>query len=401
MRIRFSSASASLALLYSFLLAPSALAADPPAAPSPEEAVPAPCGGSGPASIDVAWVNIEAKHALERAVCDWFRDERWRVRFTSVRLVPAPRAPETLSIAVELRSAERARLHVTVASKQYWTHDVALSTGLDETGVEIIAQTLHSIADAVTRAAPAAARPKPLAGGAARGAPAANAGPPTPVTEPAPSNPRGPLGDPRAELVPSPAVTAGPDRVGARDVVVAGRALPVHTGIGLVGFLRGQEPMSYGPALGIAVDWSRQQPSLGSFFRAALFTSGEKRVGGLEVKSSGVSLGSGVSLSVPFSALAVRVALGGSADLVALDVQVLAPTELRLSGNRRARPRFFLGAEAGIARRFGAFELELLALVRYQLSHTAYQVQDGQALSTLFESWQLQPGLSLGAGYVW
>jgi hypothetical protein len=95
------------------------------------------------------------------------------------------------------------------------------------------------------------------------------------------------------------------------------------------------------------------------------------------------------------------VALGGSADLVALDVQVLAPTELRLSGNRRARPRFFLGAEAGIARRFGAFELELLALVRYQLSHTAYQVQDGQALSTLFESWQLQPGLSLGAGYVW
>jgi hypothetical protein len=58
----------------------------------------------------------------------------------------------------------------------------------------------------------------------------------------------------------------------------------------------------------------------------------------------------------------------------------------------------FLGAEAGIARRFGVFELEL---VRYQLSHTAYEVRDGQVLSTLFESWQLQPGLSLGAGYVW
>jgi hypothetical protein len=321
-RRRCRSAGAPLVLRFLLLLALPALAADPPAAATPGKAGRAPCGGNGPANIDVSWVNIDAQQALESAVCDWFRDDPWRVRFSRLSFVPAPRAPETLSIAVELASAERARLHVTVSPEPYWTHDVALSAGLDETGVEIIAQTLHSITDAVVRSAPARARPKPVAGSAAR-APDADAG----------------------QVTPSPAATDGNDRGGARDKAVAGRGLAAHTGIGFVAFLRGEEPTSYGPASSIAVDWSRQPTTLGSFFRGAPFTSDEKRAAGLEVKSS--------------------------------------------------------GAEAGMTRRFGAFELELLALARYQLSHTAYQVRDGQALTTLFESWRLQPGLSIGAGYAW
>jgi hypothetical protein len=87
--------------------------------------------------------------------------------------------------------------------------------------------------------------------------------------------------------------------------------------------------------------------------------------------------------------------------LIALDVQVLDPTTARPAPDLRAPPRFFLGAEAGADWQMGAFELELSALLRWQLSHTTYQVRDGDELLTVLEPWRLQPGVSITAAYIW
>ena len=121
----------------------------------------------------------------------------------------------------------------------------------------------------------------------------------------------------------------------------------------------------------------------------------------MRVKSAGVSLGSGVAVRAPLSAFGLLAAFGGSLDLLALDVEVLDPGAVRLAEDLRPRPRFFLGAEAGADWRVGAFELGLSALLRWQLSHTTYQVRDGDELVTVLDPWRLQPGVSMTVAYVW
>ena len=77
------------------------------------------------------------------------------------------------------------------------------------------------------------------------------------------------------------------------------------------------------------------------------------------------------------------------------------PTTVRLAQDRRARPRFFLGAEAGADWQMGVFEIELSALLRWQLSHTTYQVREGDQILTVLAPWRLQPGMSITASYIW
>jgi hypothetical protein len=401
------------------------------------------CGGAGPA-VSITWLDIAEPEALERAVCDWFRDEPWRVRFTTA--TPPARAARSsgavLRVLVRLASPGQASLLVQTGRDPAWSYDVVLPGPLDAAGVEVLAQALHSTVQAAAERIqrPATAPPPRRDGSTATttsrppsvALPAGATIPPTPATSTATPPPATStatrsavaatragsdsstsradgtapaLGEVATPLARDEPVNAGPTAAPA-PLERAGSPLPVHTGLGYLGLWRGDEPPIHGPTLRIGVDARRRGPTLGGYFRGTLFTSGTRHGNGLSVRSSGVSLGAGASLAAPMTGSSepfeARLALGAGVDLLALDVRVTDPSRARLSADRRARPRPFLGAEAGAAWRSGPLELELSLLLRWQVLHTTYDVLDpaGQR-STLFEPWRLQPGASLAAAYVW
>jgi hypothetical protein len=339
------------------------------AAPVAPVTIPRTCGGVGPESLEVALVNEARAPALALSICDWFRDEPLRVSFAPApRLAPlVVRAPRLRHVAVVLESQGEARLYFVppgregAVGKPRWVRSIALASGLDDAGVEVIAQALHS-----TVLAAALEVPEPrleAAGSAAKGA--------TKAAEKAPAD--------------------APRRAG----------LPVRTAIGYHFYARGAEPFTHGPVLRVELDWQTQPLALGTFARALALTSGHTRAGGLDVSLSGASLGAGLCASAPLSKVIGRVALGGSVDLLELDVQVVDPEALRLTGDRRARPRAFVGMEAGFNYRSGDVELALAGLLRWQLSASHYEILDGQELSTVLVPWRLQPGAAVEVAYVW
>jgi hypothetical protein len=306
---------------------------------------------------------------------------------------------------------------------------VQIEAGFGDASVEAIAQALHSVAQATDASddppgdasseARSAARSPPSPrqrtpptranASAAAKAPARLENPQRaglePIADRSPPLPGGPPA--RASGAEAPGagnVLPSPDAAtpsNARHAPASGRPVSVLTGLGYLMFLRGEEPLLHGPVLRIELDGAVGAASLGGYFSGVLFTSAEKQLPLLVVQTSGVSLGAGVSLRSSFSELGVRAGLGGGVDLVTLDTVVRDPTALRLLPDRRARPRGFLSGDIAGTYRLGAVELELAALLRWQLLHTSYQASDGDDVLVLFEPWRLQPGLSAGAAYVW
>jgi hypothetical protein len=416
----------------------------PPASPAFE-----PCG-SGPAPLEISFVDpplaradatLEATRsrlvlpALRAAICDWFHDDRWRLSFTRGEALPGPGAAPRLRLAIEL-FAQGARLYADSPDGR-WRHDVTLEAGLDDAGVEAIAEALHSTAQAASleprdarrrppqpRSAPASTNP--LGAETATPAPAARtAAAPAARTAAAPAAPASTLAAPAvAPTLAAPAPTAA--REATRDAprsndatdspstdgaslapssiarhVRRGRHFPVHTALGYQAHARGAEPFMHGPVLHIELDALEHPVTLAGYFRGSAFTSGTRRTTGFAVRSSGVSLTLGAAASLGFGAVSARAAASGGVDLVALDVRVLDATLVRSLPDRRVAPRPFTGIEAGVRWRLGAFELALDALLRLLWLDTRYQVLDGERTLTLFSPWQLQPGAVLELGYVW
>jgi hypothetical protein len=404
-----------------------ALARDPPDARAANARAQG-CGGAGP-TLDVVLVGALAQHGLEAAICDWFRDEPWRVRFSNEAAM-TERSAGALRVVVRLPSAEQARLDVDGPAGRAWVHHVPFAAGLDEAGVEVLAQTLHSMVQAAAMPPSPARRGDDdarvpgasgrLGGGHAgvpssRAATAGHASQPVALADDAtPRTAAAPEADSAARAAstataastPTPEVPASPQPAAAPvrpspTPRPPGRPLPVHTGVGYQAYLRGEEPPAHGPALRFALDWLPREPTLGSFVRLALLGASQQEVQGLSVDSSALSLSAGVHGSVSRGRVSGRAALGGGVDLIALDVGVLDPERLRLLPDRRARPRPFLLTEAGVVWRAGPLELGLSALLRWQLLATRFQIRDGERSVRLFAPWRLQPGMALDVAYLW
>ncbi len=99
--------------------------------------------------------------------------------------------------------------------------------------------------------------------------------------------------------------------------------------------------------------------------------------------------------------MGARLAVAAGADVPQLDVQVRDEQALRLLADARPQARPFVGLETGLTWRFGDLELGLLALVRWQLLSSHYQVQRAGQLETLLRPWRLQPGGTAEVAYVW
>ena len=379
------------------------------------------CGGSGPDSLVLTLSRIPEEAALRSAICDWFSDEPWRVRFLSVgsELPRAERASAgELRVTILLASESSAQLNVTAPGRgagstpARWLERVPLHDGLDEVGIEVLAQTLHSTAQAsLARAfvpappppAPPVARPavadaaaadaithaSPIVVSAVVAAVEPAGAPPVPAAAPEPSTPEAQLIAPadeahaRADFAPYPA-----------------RARHVHSALGYQFYARGGEPLTHGPALRLELDWLSRTVVLGSFVRTALFTSTPAQSGGVEIGLEGMGVGAGLAASLPWQHWLGRLALGTNLDLINLGVNVHDTDTLRSLGGR-TRPRVFLTAETGIAARLGRFEIGTEGLLRWQTSSSHYDVLEGGQPHTLVRAWRLQPGAALEVAYVW
>lgn len=351
----------------------------------------APCG-AGEAPLEIVLLmppasRVEVAAApLRDASCDWFRDDHWTVSFSQSTALPEPSPPRGLRLTLELASLERARLHVD-APHGRWVHDVLLESGLDDAGVEALAEAFHSTAEAASVELDprhSSAVPSGSSSPARSNAQAAAAMPP-----PAPS---------AADLPPSSAAHDPARITGARG---EGRHLPVHTALGYQAYVRGPEPFMHGPAVHVELDAVSLPVSGSAFFRASAFASGTRRASGFAVRSSGASFSLGAAASVPIGGITARAAASAGVDLVALDVRVIDRTLVRSLPDRRVPPRFFNGVEAGVRWHLGSFELAFDALARLLWNDTSYQVLDGQRALTLFQPWRLQPGAVLELGYIW
>ncbi|MEO8181563.1 MAG: hypothetical protein ABI895_22230 [Deltaproteobacteria bacterium] len=372
------------------------------------------CGGSGPDVLVLTLSRIPQESDLRSAICDWFSDEPWRVRLRSIGSeLPRAEQPSAgeLRVTILRASESSAQLNVTAPPRDEggapsrWLERVALSSGFDDVGIEVIAQTVHSTAQAnharAFRPAPplAAARavlPLPVA--AATAVPAAAAPPdpalasasPAAAEVPAVSSPSGPLGAPVDQ-----------DRSRADFGLVPANPLGVHTALGYQFHARGGEPLTHGPSLRVELDWLSRTVVLASFVRGALFTSSPVRSRSVEIGLEGMGLGAGLAASLPWKNVLARLALGANVEVVGISVNVYESDVLRSLGDGRARPRLFLTSETGVAARLGPIELGLEGLLRWQTSSSHYDVLEGSEPHTLVRAWRLQPGAAIEVAYVW
>ena len=338
------------------------------------------CGGPGPDALLLTMIQVPEEPALRRAICDWFSDEPWHVSFRSLgEALPRAEYPSQGELCVTLLvSPAYAQLNVTAPPRDEssaparWLERVALASGFDEVGIEVVAQTLHSTAQASLSRAPLPPAPPP------------------------------PLPPP---LLPSVVTSTGPRSL---DVTVSepssGWRPPVHTAIGYQLYAHGSEPMTHGPSLRIELDWLSREVVLGAFVRTALFTSTSARTGGVELDLTGLGLGGGLSASLDWGRWTGRAALGGNVDLLDVDVSVQDAASVRSLGGGSPRPRVFLTSEVGPSARFGPLELGLVGLLRWQMSSSHYDIQPleaGEPPRTIVQAWRLQPGAALELAYVW
>jgi hypothetical protein len=346
----------------------------------------------------VTLARMPREPALKRAVCDWFRDEPWRVTFQSeAQALPRAEEPDSGQLLVTIFpiSAEAAQLNITAPGRSpdwrtaRWLERVELRNGFDDVDIEVIAQTLHSTAQATLSRAH--------------------------VPPPAPRTAVAPAGAPPAtssELQPLPALLASEDpalrpvratagELDAPPRTIYGLPLPVHTAIGYHFHARGDEPVTHGPSLRIELDWLSRSVVLGSYVRTSLFTSPHARAEGVELGLNGIGLGAGLAASVSSQRWTGRWALGSSVDLLGLDVAVVDSAASRSLGGGRPRPRFFATGEAGVSRRFARVEVGLSGLLRWQTSSSYYDVLEEGEPHTILRAWRLQPGAALEVAYVW
>jgi len=396
----------------------------PRALPEPPSSRLAPCVSRGDAALDVAFSRVPDERALRASICDWFDGHRWRVRFLPLeQLWHAPdvrRTPLDVRLAVIASPSGGVELHfeaptqASPSARRRWMAPLALQSGLDDAGVEVVAQTLHSTAQAIEEvalewsAAPAR-EPSP---DSARSSAASSraASPPAPRRAAAPSHPSTSgapsIAEPSSPEARDSAVRGGTDDGATSSPQPRPRHLSVHTGLGYHLVWRGPEPVTHGPNLRIELDWSQApQVTLASFIDIAGFVSGSAQADSIALSLSGATLDAGLSASTPLGALGPgflgRFGVLSGVDLLDLDVRTSQPETVRLATDQSPRPRWFVGLELGLEHRWGDFEVGLLARLRWQLLASHYEVLAEGSELTILRPWRLQLGPALLLAYAW
>jgi hypothetical protein len=416
--------------------------------------------------LEVTLIDVREAGEVHAAICDWFREGGWRVQFFTSDRLPwlnesAQSSEATLRVGITRPSAREAQLLLEVASEREqatrrWERRVALRNGLDDVGVEVIAQALHSLAQAALQtktvgspsaqadeqerlgpaSSDASGEPSLAESGwspllensvsdaalarvarpasfereeAARTRAASVTRPPARTVQPLAPPPRPPLAARRprtARRTPTPGLDVAPAAsLRSAETLAADAAiieLTLRLGLGYQMYARGPEPATHGPLLRVELTAPFGRWWLGAFARAGLFTSASTLPQeDLELRLSGASFVLGAAAQREWAPLGARLGVAAGADVPELDVQVRDEQALRLLADTRPSARPFVGVETGLTWRLGDLEIGLLALVRWQFLASHYQVQREGQLETLLRPWRLQPGGTLEVAYVW
>ncbi len=331
----------------------------------------------------------DAPMSLDERLVSWFPADSV---FTSVTrqhaLDPAEVLQPSRSARVGVWIVVRepgARLFFSVerapgSAPRYLTSDLELEQGLDEVGLEQLAQVVYLSSLALWNGQAESERrevERALELGALA-EPAPRAPPPyVPPPVPAPS---------AAESAPSAATkSAGSWRV--------------HSGFGYSVRGRGDEGLAHGPGALFGYLRSNERGSLGALARADLFIPARPENRDVELDVRGYSLRVGALYSPSLTrSLFLRVELGAGLDLIRYSTYAVGDPELRSeTGDIDVRP--LVHASAGAELRAGEWRFGLSGLLAIQLLQTRYDVAELAGHSALIEPWTLQPGVAVDVTY--
>jgi hypothetical protein len=311
--------------------------------------------------------------ALVARVGSWFEGQHTPTRTAHLlavdsRTVLAADDAPGLRVWIVLRTPTECRVFFTVqerprAAPRYLVSDVALDHGLDELGMEQVAQVVFLSGTALW-AGTVESSPDEVKEGLLS-APA-----PRTAERAAPSGPRAPRGV-RRESRPRPSFRAGAE-YGVR--------------------VRGPEGIQQGPSAAFSVSWPWHGFALGPIARAGLALPDRLERAGASLEVHGASFELGAEALHELSAhAALTAALGPGLDVVRFDPASAHDPSLRPAAARLdLRP--FIGAAIGVRAELGGVAIGAGAFVAVQTLRTHYDVLDGRARSEVVVPWVVQPG---------
>lgn len=353
----------------------------------------------GPSAVHVVIVG-QAPASLEERISSWFPASSMVTTVTRQEsLDPAevlhPATIWPVGVWVVIREPG-ARLFFSVdmadgTKPRYLTNDLELEHGLDEVGMEQLAQVVYFSSLALWRGELESARNDVER--------ALELGPPSEQSAAVQDGTRreepGAAAAPKAVPANVPADVPAPGPYPRRTARSAWR---LHTGLEYAARARGAEGLGQGPGALFAFLRSNRQARSGGRLHLDLLLPTRPSRREVELDVRGYSLSVGVFLSSPVGPFFFDVELATGLDLIHYSTySVDNPALRRESSGLDVRPIACagLGLEATVER----FRIGLSSRVTAQVLRTQYELEDPAGRSQLLEPWIIQPGLALEFSY--
>jgi hypothetical protein len=317
--------------------------------------------------------------AVDARVVSWFHEQGTPTRSSRQPAVDAgavfsPTGEPGVRIWILLKLPALVRVFFAVEEPanrplRYLVRDVALDGGLDELGLEQVAQVVNLSALALWAGNLESSRQEVETGlgvvAPLESSPVGTAGPSTPSAPSAPSK------DPGADW----------------------RAR-VTVGVEYAARLAGPEGLVHGPGANMGVLFRHRPFEIGPRFHAQLILPREVTHSGVALELHGAALGLGLAAA---RQTAERVwatgEVGTGLDLVEYEATSFGDASLRASATRpELRPLAY--ASLGVRADLGAVSITGAVLLAVQFLHTHYDISDRSERSELFGPWVVQPGLT-------
>ncbi|MBN1612586.1 MAG: hypothetical protein JW940_38505 [Polyangiaceae bacterium] len=332
-----------------------------------------PRASTGPPRVDLVVVGEgPTLQALPWRITSWFGGaETVRVGRRVPRLDPGvvltPRGERGVSVWVVLEKPGRVRLFFSLEEgsglpPRYLASDVALAHGLDEVGMEQVAQVAYlstmALWEGRLETTSRQEMQRRLSG-------------------------RRPDSQPRRS-----AVVTGERSVNQR----ARRSLELRPGLGYGARWRGPLGMAHGPVVGFGLSSAGSRPEIGGQIRGQWLLPTHPEEHGIELDLRGYACSLGLTLGHRATDRVTATAeLGPSLEIIRRRTRSVPSDYARVAGDVKLRPAMFLAlgarADLGPASLGGAF---VTTAAWYR---TRYQYLDEPRPKTLFTAWIVQPGL--------
>jgi hypothetical protein len=333
-----------------------------------------------------------ALEPLEMRIASWFRGQGTaasskREASMDPDAVFSPAAQPGVRVWVVLRSSSAARLFFAVQERageppRYLVSDVELDSGLDELGLEHLAQVCYVSATALWAGNLESSRQEVAQGLKLEAEPA-------PAAKPAPAPAAVDRG---AEAGPEPTPTYQPALAAPRSVVVAGVELSVR--------YRGGEKEAIVPGAVLGGAWRQRGIELGGRLHAGLLLPQTLEASGVELELRGLSFALGATLAQQRAEhWWLVVEAGPGLEVVEYRTTDVSDPTLRASpGGTDLRP--FAQLSGGARVELASLTLSAMAALAVHFTSPHYDIGEPTGDAELLSPSLLQPGVNLVAAWI-